>query len=83
MNITELKNGINRTLDDTCQKNITRKTLAVYGRRDWQAIKSALTLWRDEGFLRIIKDPEVALDDETCVEMLSYIDRTGPWPNWP
>ena len=59
-------------------KEIPRKTLRVYGENDWPEIKAALREWEGKGYLRVLKDPEDAADEEICVEMLSYIEQKSP-----
>ena len=78
MGKSSLRAGINRLLDDGV-KVITKSTLVVYG---GPTTKAALQDWERKGYLRIIKDLELAEDHEDCVEMLAYIDRPG-YPHWP
>ncbi|PYJ81636.1 MAG: hypothetical protein DME22_20710 [Verrucomicrobia bacterium] len=78
-----LRNSINRFLDD--EKCLLLKAGFVQdcGLNDWQTIRAALKEWESKGYLRILKDPYETARDEICVEMLSYIDRESPWPDWP
>ena len=82
MGTSLLKAAINRQLDDGA-KSITRALLVAAGGGDWTKIKTALAEWEGKGYLRILKDPEFAKDEDVCIEMLKYIDRVGPAPNWP
>jgi len=77
-----LAGGIGRTLDDTAQTGISKRTLEVYGNCDWDIINEALQEWEAAGLLRIVKKPETAIDDEVVVKMLDYISRTGSKPTW-
>ena len=78
----ELKNGINRILNDKV-KYIPREVIRVYGRNNWQEIIKALTLWEKKGLLKLLKNPKTCNDDEICIEMLKYIDKESPIDNWP
>lgn len=73
---------INRSLDDTCQPYIKQGVIAAGGSRDWHKIHHYLKVWQDKNILKLIKDPELADHDETCVEMLSYIDRRSSIPGF-
>jgi hypothetical protein len=74
--------AINRLLDDGA-RHIRRSDIVVFGGSNWSKIKAALTEWEGKGYLRIIKDPEFARDEEVCLEMLNYIDQKSPWRDWP
>ena len=82
MNPTILKNGLNGCLDNMFRE-IPRKTIRVYGEDNWPQVNALLKEWEDKGYLKILRNPETALDDEVCVEMLAYIEQKSPWPNWP
>ena len=77
-----LAGGIDRTLDDTAQTGISKRTLYVYGNCDWDIINEALQKWEIAGLLRIVKKPDEAGDNEIVVKMLDYIHRTGSKPTW-
>jgi len=78
-----LRNSINRFLDDEKCLLLTAGFVQDCGLNDWQTIGAALKEWESKGYLRILKDPYETARDEICVEMLSYIDRESPWPDWP
>jgi hypothetical protein len=74
--------GINRILDDG-GRVIKKSDLVEFGGTNWSIIKAALGEWQTKGYLRVLKDPEFAHDDDDCVEMLNYIDQQSPWTTWP
>ncbi len=78
-----LKAGINRTLDDTRRKEITRATVEGYGEGKWNEIMAALYEWENKGYLAILRDPREVQSNDVCVLMRSYIERESPWPDWP
>jgi hypothetical protein len=82
VNRITFKNGINGCLDNYFKEN-PRKTIRVYGDGDWPDILTTLREWESKGYLRVLKDPTEAKDDEICVLMLSYIEQHSPWQNWP
>jgi hypothetical protein len=79
----ELRAGINHFLDDSHAVYLTRKLVRVYGDGDWLSINQSLLDWQQRSLLKIIKTPQDAADDEVCIQMLAYIDRKSPWPDWP
>ena len=64
---------------------VSRFSIRTYGRDDWPVIKRALEEWQGKGYLKILKDPEFANDDEVCVEFLTFFEHKSPIPgflNW-
>ena len=78
-----LKNGINAILDNGGSKEISRKTIRVYGDNSWPEINTILAEWEHRAFLKILIPPETANDNDLCIKMLRYIEAESPWPNWP
>jgi 23S rRNA A2030 N6-methylase RlmJ len=80
-----LRAGINRILDDGdgTNKRITRRILTVYGHDDIEGVSACLNKWKERGLLKILKPYESSQDHEEVVEMLDYIEKESPWPNWP
>lgn len=80
-----LKNGIKNMVLSNRVSGISRSTIRGYGRDDWPTIKKALSEWEKKGYLKILKDPEFARDDEVCVEFLTFFEFPSPIPgflNW-
>jgi hypothetical protein len=77
-----LRGGINRILDDTGKTGISKRMIEEYGGENWPLINQALEDWRAKGWLRIIKPLEGADSKDIVVEMLNYVDPTGPPPVW-
>jgi len=81
----ELKNGINRFLDDTQHTVVKAGMLGGYGADNWIRIKECLVRWENEGILKILIDPEGLPSDTPCIEMLKYIHQRSSIPgflNW-
>jgi hypothetical protein len=78
----ELKNWINRTLDDSANPVIAVGTIAGAGHSDWKKIRKAIEKWSQMGYLTILKDPEFALPHEPCLHMHSFIDRKSSIPGF-
>ena len=80
-----LRNGIlGHVLSDAADE-VTRHTIRTYGRDDWPVIKRALEEWQGKGYLKILKNPESANDDEVCVKFLTFFEHQSPIPgflNW-
>lgn len=78
-----LKGGINRMLNDKV-KFLSKETLlwCTHNVLDTEVI-NALKDWEKRGILKILKNPNTCDNDEICIEMLKYIDKESPIPNWP
>ncbi len=82
MNRKTFKDSLNGCLDNMFRE-IPRKAIRVYGENGWPQINALLKEWQDKGYLKILRNPEIASDDDICVQMLAYIEQKSPWPNWP
>ena len=77
--LESLRAGIHRCLDDNRSPFIRKSSLEIFGRHHWKEVLSSLKQWESEGILKIVcEEVEAADPDETCVEMISYINRDSP-----
>lgn len=80
-----LKGNLNLKILSNRIALVQRSSIRIAGRANWPAIKQALSEWQKKGYLKILKDPEFALDDEVCVEFLTFFEHKSPIPgflNW-
>lgn len=76
---------IHRILDDSAQPFIPRIALCVSGARFNPEITELLKQWENDGYLKVLCDPDSVEDDGNIVEMLSYIKQRSSIPgflNW-
>lgn len=79
-----LKAGINRILEDGVFK-IKARHLNVYSKGDIEVIEHFIPEWEKLGYLKIIKPYGQCAPNDTCVEMLQFIDQKSPikgFLNW-
>lgn len=81
-NLIELRNTINRTMDDCMISLIPSGTIGAGGANDWPRIRRALADWDNEGLLEILSDPETNDPKEPCVRMKRYIGMKSPYPGF-
>jgi hypothetical protein len=72
MNEKTLASGLNNIFADRVSL-ICARDISTYGHGDWAKIRIALQKWEQQGFIRIISNPETAEDLTPCVEMFKYI----------
>jgi hypothetical protein len=82
LNAFALKESINRFLDDGTRR-YSKQDLGEFGAYDWPRIEACIQKWERRGLLKILKPLSEASNDDVVIEMLNYIDRESPWPNWP
>lgn len=46
----------------------------IKNKEDWSFFMSALKKWKSQGYLKILKDPQTASEDEDCIEILKPMD---------
>jgi len=61
---------------------VPRWAYRIYGRSEWIQIREWLLDWEKRGFLKIIKDPEIAEDDDYCTKMFNFVEGTEPLPDY-